>query len=157
MKISIWNIFILIAIIALGLGFAMHVYVTEQRLAIFQNGACHEMPHVAFFARLDAVRNNFENAGIELQSTAEDYEWAAESGTFIREFSWNQNQAKKLSSRRVHQLTLPLTRRLGDEASPWIRWNVEIIPNIRPSDDNSIPVDSNLKFRIRYLIDMPKI
>ena len=157
MKISLWNLFIFTAIVAIALGFALHIYVTEQRIAMFQRDACHEMAHIAFFARLDAVRDNFRNAGIELKPSVQDFEWATDSGTFIREYNWTQNQTKKLSAFQIHQLTLPITQHLGDEASPWIRWDVEVVPDVERSVDSDTPANGQFEFRIKYLISMPKL
>ena len=157
MKISIWNLFVLISIVAIAIGFALHIYVTEQRIATFQHDACHEMAYIAFYARLDAVRDNFRTAGIELTPVVEDYEWATDSGTFIRKFNWTQIRTEPLSAHQIHQLTLPITRHLNAEASPWIRWNVNVIPDMERSADNDISGNGQLEFRIKYMISMPPI
>ena len=155
MKISIWNLFVFIAIVALGLGFALHLYVVEQRIAMFQQETCDELANIAFHARLDAARENFRSAGIEFQLTDFEFQQETDTGTYIGKYRWKQNQPTKLTGDEIYELTWPLTRHLGNEASPWIRWNVEVEPKLY--GDQNVPIEGEVEFKIVYRISIAPI
>ena len=148
MKLSLKEMLIAVAIIALALGFALHVRTTKQQLSEFESHSRHASAKRDFELRMLLVEQNFRRAGYTFLPNLENDRFGESDGTFERKYDWATNDKPAVTGLDFCELLRPLTE--GFTNSQKILWNVESEPNLRQIQVSPDQTSGTISFRIAY-------
>ncbi len=147
MKLSLKEMFVAVAILGLGFGFALHVRNTKQQLDKFQSNSHHASANRDFEYRMLLVEENFRRAGYILLGSLNDHRTGNGDGTLERKYDWETNGKPPISGMEFSELLRPI---FSFTTTPHIRWDMTLEPTLQQIQSSPDATSGAIVIRVDY-------
>jgi len=151
MKFTLRDALFLIAIVALGISFALHRSDVKNDFYRHQLRTEHSIARLKFSNAMGLVDENFRRAGLGFLPNKTDFKETVYSGTFEYEYNWWNNTDSPVENEMLVDLIRPVSERFSGLDGRFI-WDSETTPTLKTLFSTKDLETGKIRFRVTYTI-----